>query len=290
MYARRGASRIRAGNRMAGNEALGSRSGRSDKTLLAGGFAMIAAGALVVPAAWASHATPARASTTVMAQRGTALTAAELSGQLVSISGSGLTIRSQGGQNGQEATVTQTIGTTAATRYYTVQAASVQAMTVGASVAISPMQSASGTAASVTLVAPGGPIVYVQQGGPGGFGGPGGPPPGGGAPPGGGPPLGGGQGGPDDAAVPSLNVAGAITARSSTSLTVRTTQGKTETLTINAATKAYRVVAIARRQLRPQSFVTLSARLVDGRVTARDVVTAPSGTMVTIFTPGKAII
>ena len=91
-------------------------------------------------------------------------------------------------------------------------------------------------------------------------------------------------------AAPSLNVAGTITARSSTSLTVRTTQGKTEKLALNAATKAYRVVVIARGQLRAQSFVTLSARLVDVRVTARDVVTAPSGTMVTIFTPGKAII
>ena len=85
-------------------------------------------------------------------------------------------------------------------------------------------------------------------------------------------------------------MAGTITARSSTSLTVRTISGKTEKLTLGAATKAYRIVAIARGQLRAQSFVTLSARLVDGRVAARDVVTALSGTMVTIFTPGKAII
>lgn len=85
-------------------------------------------------------------------------------------------------------------------------------------------------------------------------------------------------------------MAGTITARSSTSLTVRTTRGKTEKLALSTGTKAYRVVVIARGQLRTQSFVALSARLVDGRVAARDVVTALSGTMVTIFTPGKAII
>lgn len=35
---------------------------------------------------------------------------------------------------------------------------------------------------------------------------------------------------------------------------------------------------------------TMSARLVNGQVTARDVVTSPSGTTTTIFSPGKAIV
>jgi len=49
MYARRGADRTRASIWMASTEALGSRGRRSGKTLLAGGIALIATGALVGP-------------------------------------------------------------------------------------------------------------------------------------------------------------------------------------------------------------------------------------------------
>lgn len=61
-------------------------------------------------------------------------------------------------------------------------------------------------------------------------------------------------------------------------------------MTVTAATTGYRVVPIARSALRSQSIVSMSARLVNGQVTARDVVTSPSGTTTTIFSPGKAIV
>ena len=91
-------------------------------------------------------------------------------------------------------------------------------------------------------------------------------------------------------AAPSLNVTGTITARSVSSLTIKTTQGKTVKLAISSATRFYRVVQITRAQLKTGSFVAMNARLVNGKVAARDVVTTTSGTTATIFTPGKAII
>ena len=266
----------------------GSRAQHARKTLLAGGIAVVAASALV--------ASPAHAGRAGNAQLAAVATAAELSGQLLSVTPSALVVRSVSGHYDQQSTVTQTIGTTAATHYYQVRTAPAQVLAVGEMVALSPSFGNTKMAASVTVIAANGPITYVQQGGgpggPDGAGGPpvGGPPPGSGSPPGGGTPPAGGHGGPDDATTPSLNVAGTITARSATALSVRTAQGKTTTLTIAAATKYYRLIQVARAQLRTQAPVSMSARLVNGQVTARDVVMTPTGTTATIVTPGKAIL
>lgn len=60
---------------------------------------------------------------------------AELTGQIVAVAPNALVIQSLGGPDGRQAGVKQTISTTAGTRYYGAQAASLRTLTVGGMVA-----------------------------------------------------------------------------------------------------------------------------------------------------------
>jgi hypothetical protein len=193
---------------------------------------------------------------------------APLAGQLVTIGRTSLTIQARGGS--------RTITTSSVTGYYQVTAVSANALALGMTVGISTVTRSSTTAATVTVAPTRGNLVVFAhvsriRGSGGSIGGGGGSDDGG---IGGGGEGDGGRGGIQGAT-------GKITAIAAGSITIQPIGGTKTTMTLNAATKLYRVVPITRARLRAGSYVATRAALGTG-TTASDVVEAVPGITISI--------
>ncbi len=175
-----------------------------------------------------------------------------VTGQLGAMASESLTVQSRFAGS-------ESIATNGATRYYLAVTSAVSQLAVGQRVAVSTGRTATSTASSVTIALAGGPFVSVRSfsRGAGGFGGSGnggfgggsngGPPPGGFEGGAGGAPPSGGFGGASGAGGFSRGggfgavsaVTGTVTAVSSTSFTLKTTQGASRTFVLASTTTLY---------------------------------------------------
>lgn len=228
-----------------------------------------------------------------------------LVGQLVSATNGTLTLQSFQGQ--------QSVATTARTAYYTVAAASAHSLAVGQQVAVTLVRGSSSTAQSVTIVPSGSPFIAVRSFGfggsgggsaggssaatpgrtGGGFGAPGGSSSGSGggfgapggssgsASSGGSGGFAGSAGGFSGARTRQLPITGTITALRDGSLTLKTAQGASRTVTLSSAA-VYRATKATSAQLKKGAFVSVQPDTASGQNVAADVAQATaSGIMVT---------
>jgi hypothetical protein len=179
------------------------------------------------------------------------------SGRLLAIGQATLTVQARGGQG--------TITTSTSTRYYQALATTSHSLSSGQTVAIITSR-ASTTAVSVTIAATGsGTVVFVRSSGR----------PGGGQ--GGGDDGGAGDGGEGGGVGQGLT--GKIATIASGAITIVSSSGTKQLVTLSASTKLYRVTAIARAQLRTGLYVAARVGMGIGAPAGMVVEAAPGATV-----------